>query len=72
MCRENFDRIITTAAFSRSNFGLSLMKVAPSHYFSRQVIVYLPDFRQFGFKNHPDREFNPTRTQKLCPVPSLL
>jgi hypothetical protein len=28
-----------------SNFGLSLMKAAPCHYFSRQVIVYLPDVR---------------------------
>jgi hypothetical protein len=44
-----------------SNFGLSLTKLAPCHYFSRQVIVFSPVRLQ-----------KPSgRTQKFCPVPPL-
>jgi hypothetical protein len=33
----------------------------------------LPDFRQFGFKNHPTEQRNQSgRTQKFCPIPLLV
>jgi hypothetical protein len=38
-----------------SNFVLSLMKVTPCHYFSKQVIVYLPVFASSASKTvRPD------------------
>jgi hypothetical protein len=65
-------RRVFSSSFSR-NFGLSLMKVAPCQYFSRQVIfVYSPVFTRFSpvrFRNHPAE---PDRTQDFCRVPPLL
>jgi hypothetical protein len=65
-------RGVFSSSFSR-NFVLSLMKVAPCQYFSRQVIfVYSPVFTKFSpvrLQNHPAE---PNRTQEFCRVPILL
>ena len=45
------------------------MKIALRQYFNRQVTVFPSVFPQFDFKSYLA---GPDRTQKVCPIPSLV